>query len=267
MKKILSMLLISVLTLSSFFVSAKAMGNSISSFKVSTIDHYLDPSRQTPPEFTVTVPSAVSGGTLVAVFYTEEQITSIKTFDISTSATIEKITFETTKTSDDGLPRTPDKIRFFTLNGSNMKPLAYSTDNALTSEVVSEANKLIVSYILDYLLGIGVKKNIISFMEGQFDDTRHDKVLLLLETMAKCAEDAYNKKDTQLLTGEYGRRAYYDEIYEVITLLKQDSAQMEELKSVYSNLSGMSDSRGKLSYQVINRLLDFLWIDKDELLK
>ena len=60
---------------------------------------------------------------------------------------------------------------------------------------------------------------------------------------------------------------YYDEINEVLTLLKNDPPQMEELKNVYSNLSGMSDSRGKLSYQVINRLLDFLQIDKDELLK
>ncbi len=267
MKKIFSILLACFLVLLAPGIGTYAMGNSISTFKAGTINHHHDPSRHTPLEFTVTVPNAISGGSLVAVFYTEEQITAVKTFDISESASIGKITFETTMESGDGLPPTPDKIRFFTWNSSNLKPLAYSTDNVLTAEVVSSANKNMVLYILDYLLGYNKKTNVISFMEGQFDDTKHDKVLLLLETMKKCAEDAYSKKDTQLLTSEYGRRAYYDEINEVITLLKQDTAQMEELKNVYSNLNGMPDGRGADSYKVINRLLDFLRIDKDELLK
>jgi len=267
MKKICSVLLACFLAFFAPCIGAYAMGDSISAFKAGTINHYYEPSRHTPLTFTVTVPTAISDGNLVAVFYTEEQITSVKTFDISASASIGKIIFETTMESGDGLPLTPDKIRFFTWNSSNLKPLAYSTDNVLTAEVVSSANSQIVSYILDYLLGYSNKKNVISFMEGQFDETSHDKVLLLLGTMKKCAEDAYSKKDTQLLTSEYGRRTYYDEINEVLTLLKQDTAQMEELKNVYSNLSGMSDPRGKTSYQVINRLLDFLRIDKDELLK
>ena len=42
---------------------------------------------------------------------------------------------------------------------------------------------------------------------------------------------------------------------------------MEELKNVYGKLYALPDGRGEISYDVINRLLDFLRIDKNELLK
>ena len=267
MKRLFLVLLALSIAVSCTGINAIALQESAASFDIVPINHYLPPASHEPLMINITTPAAVDSGTLIIAFYTDDKITTIKTMDASVSTKLDTIALELSNSKEDGLPATPDKIRLFTWDKGRLKPLAKASDNMLTPDVVSAANRLIEINILDYLLGIN-KTNIINLLEGEFDDVKDDKVILLLDAMRKCANDAYSKKETQLLTSEYGRRMYRDEIETVINNLKSDEAQLEHLKDVYGNrASRFGSGKGKMVGNTIKRLLNYLKIDMENFLE
>ncbi len=240
--------------------SALALDDGIAKVSIGVINHFKQPSASTdfnhsdkPLEITITVPQIYQNSTVMMAFYTDGIMTKIMPVTITASNKKGTVTFDMSNETDDGLPPTPDSIKLFTWGTGGLKPLTKSHE-LLTQQTISSANTRIVTYILEYILGINSKRSVTNYIRDNINfETEHDKIDALLDKMDECATVAYAVKDTQLLTSEYARRMFYDDVMEAFNTLESDEVQKNEFIRIYSNLNNgyettVQDVFKRLSY-------------------
>ena len=267
MKKVLCALIAGTLSFSSAFcVNASTPQSSNASFTIEPIRHDLKSSE--PIVFSVTVPNTYEDGILFASFYTDGVLTKTIPLDVSSQTSFTKLGFQATYEDGDGYPLTPDRIRIYTWNKNNLKPITLS-DDVLTEDVITQANSTTVKNILNHLLGENNKPYIIDIMRKNVlgnpytpdtqvsPDVRFAKVIELLDAMETCARIAYNNKSTMLLTSESTKRLLSEEFDSLQTLIET----VKNNKDLKNELVRVRDALTNNQKEVINRLSHFFDID------
>lgn len=244
MKKIISLFVCCSLLICPLSCFASNLDSGVSTASVGEIKHFQKPNNQEtfdhsdrPLEITVTVPKTYNGGAVMAAFYTDGVLTGVIPVQISATTLKGTVEFNMTSYDDDGLPPTPDVIKIFTWDKGSLKPLTLS-HNVLTESVVSTANTRISKYVLASILGKEGMSSATNYIRNNvnFEIENHDKIDALLDKMDECAAIAYEQRNTHLLTSEYARRLFYDDIVESFNLLESDTTQKNEFIRVYRNL-------------------------------
>lgn len=262
MKKIISLILCMAMCLCCMPNSALALDDGMSKVSVGVIKHYLQPSISTdfnhsdrPLEITVTVPEMYENSTVMVAFYTDGVMTKMMPVTISSSTKKGTVKLDMSNEVGDGLPATPDSIKLFTWSTGGLKPITKSHE-LLTSQTISSANARIVSEVLEYILGKGSKRSITQYVRDNINfETEHDKIDALLDKMDECAASAYEVKDSQLLTSEYARRTFYDDVSEAFNELEADKVQKNEFIRVYNNLNSGYEPTVKNVFKRLSYLL------------
>ena len=262
MKKIVSLVLCMVLFLCCMPNSALALDDGIAKVSIGVINHFKQPSASTdfnhsdrPLEITVTVPEIHKNSTVMVAFYTDGIMTKMMPVTITASTKKGTVTFDMSNETDDGLPPTPDSIKLFTWSAGGLKPITKSHE-LLTSQNITSANTRIVTYVLDYILGVNSKRSVTQYVRDNINfETEHDKIDTLLDKMDECATVAYAVKDTQLLTSEYARRMFYDDVMEAFNTLESDEVQKNEFIRIYSNLNNGYETTVKDVFERLSYLL------------
>ncbi len=244
MKKIISLFMCCSLLICPIFGFADSLESGVSSASVGEIKHFQQPNdletfdhSDRPLEISVTVPKTYADATVMAAFYTEGVLTKVIPVQISDTSPKGIVKFHMTSYADDELPPTPDEIKIFTWDTGSLKPLTLS-HNVLTESVVSAANARISLYVLACILGEQSQSSATDYIRDNvnFEIENHDKIDALLNKMDECAAIAYEQRNTHLLTSEYARRLFYDDIVESFNLLESDTAQKNEFIRIFKNL-------------------------------
>lgn len=272
-KKLLSLLLAGVLAFGSVgCVSAKDLEECEATISIDVLKHYMEPKasdggNHPPLTMTLTIPEEHLNNALVG-FYTEGQLTQLSKLE----AASQKFTLTLTKEDGDGLLKTPDEIKVFVWNKGKLIPLTKSTgllepDKTGCNAAIESANYAMIKNLLKGFVDTG--DNFITvtefFLLNNYFTSNDTVILRLLEIMENCAIEADKYKNTHLLTSEFGRRIFHDELSEVYELVQNESnkAQIDKFADVYLNLN--NDGAGKYK-DYIDRLFNFLKIDIDEFL-
>lgn len=275
MKKIVSLVLCMVLFLCCIPNNSLALSDGVSNVSIGVIKHYQQPSASTdfnhsdrPLEITITVPQIYQNSTVMMAFYTDGVMTKMMPVTISSSTKKGTVKFDMSNETGDGLPPTPDSIKLFTWGTGGLKPITKSHE-LLTEEVISSANTRIVKYVLEYILGSSTQRSLTQYIRDNINfEAEHDKIDALLDKMDECAAVAYAVKDTQLLTSEYARRMFFDDVIEAFNTLESDEVQKNEFIRMYSNLThNTNETRAKdmfdrLSYLLCINVEDFIGTKK-----
>ncbi len=271
-KKLLSLLLAGVLAFGSVgCVSAEELGECEATISIDILQHYKQPTDRNggnhpPLTMTVTIPEEYLDNALIG-FYTEGQLTRLSKLE----AASQEFTLTLTKEDGDGLLKTPDEIKIFVWNKGKLIPLTKSKgllepDETGCNLAIQNANYEMIRYFLKPFVDNGNSLTVTEFLSENYLSKEEDKDLViksLLNIMEKCANQAYSYKDTHLLTSEFGRRMFYDELLEVYELLQdeENKAQKDKLIDIWTSLinDGAKDKKDSLKL-----LFNFLRVDVDK---
>lgn len=262
MKKVVSLILCMAFLICCIPQGTFALDDGMSSVSIGVIKHFQPPSTSTdfnhsdrPLEITVTVPKTYTNSTVMAAFYTDGVMTKILPVTINSSTKKGTVKFDMSNETGDGLPPTPESIKLFTWTKGGLKPLAKSHE-LLTGPTIATANARIISYVLEYIVGTASKRSVTQYVRDNINfETKHDKIDALLDRMDECAAVAYADKDTRLLTSEYARRNFYDDVSAAFNELEADPVQKNEFIRVYNSLNSGYETTVKDVFKRLSYLL------------
>lgn len=244
MKRIISVLLSLIIIMSCTMAYAGEMEAKFELADISTNDALSS----NKLKISITLPSAVEGGTLIVACYTDGACTNIFRKDMSTTNKFSIM-------RDEIIP-TPDRIKLMLWEKGRIRPLS-SAQDVLTQEVCESVNDNVLT-LLDNLF---LTTNAIRAQMGQSDTSQSaEDIRLLVDAIDSCATKAkdgeYSKK--YLLTSDFCNREFSDELKSIQELYNSfPTASKDKLKTMY--LSYLDDEY----VIIIDNFMKFFKIDLD----
>lgn len=210
MKKLVTLFLSLALISGLTFAQGANLVSPVSSFEIEPIKHSSHASKLI---FNFSVPEAIPGSCFIIGFYTDGALTQISSYDISSTTTFKDITIT--------YEITPDEIKVFTWSKNNIIPRSLSED-MLTESIISAANANVYSKLLEQL-PVSTKY----IRQKVIEATDYD-LHKILNDIDKCVADAKQYQSTHLLTSEFAKRKYRQELEVMIETFENAPEDQKE---------------------------------------
>ncbi len=183
----------------------------------------------------ISIPSAVSGSSLLMCFYTEGVLTGTTAFDSSSAKSFsQRVKYNVS----------PDEIKLFMWQKGALKPIK-KAQSVVTPELIEYANAEVVELLNAAPAAINhIRYNWI--LETDTD------IIAILDKLQACVDEAKPYADTHLLTSLFVRDTFKEELTEIQRLRNEsDTKQMDKLESIILNDMGEH-------YETVEYLISFL---------